>query len=57
MDKRPRAAVARLDARGGELVGDDVPLDDDDCVLSLPPAPPPLSSLLLLLLHSIPKEE
>jgi hypothetical protein len=57
MDKRPRAAVARLDARGGELVGDDEPLDDDDCVLSLPPAPPPLSSLLLLLLHSIPKEE
>ena len=57
MDKRPRAAVARLDARGGEFVGDDVPLDDDDCVLSLPPAPSPLSSLLLLLLHSIPKEE
>jgi len=57
MDKRPRAAVARLDARGGELVGDDVPLDDDDCVLSLPPAPSPLSSLLLLLLHNIPKEE
>ena len=49
MDNRPRAAVARLDARGGELV-DMLPL--------LSPTPPTLLSLLLLLLfHNRPKEE
>jgi hypothetical protein len=50
MDSRPRAAVARLDARGGELVDMLLPL--------LSPTPPPtmLSLLLLLLFHNRPKE-